>query len=456
MQRLSGWGRTAWTTSDVRVPGDTDDLREILTHRGPRGVIARGLGRSYGAAAQNAGGCVVRLDADSDSRGPDMFLDASSGLLDCAAGVSIDSVLRHAVPRGWFVPVTPGTRYVTVGGAVAADVHGKNHHVDGSFCDHVVSIDVMLANGEVVTIGPQENPRWFWATAGGMGLTGVIIRVLVQMTPISSSRMRVETRRTSDLDESMARLAEADGDSDHRYTVCWIDLLARGGALGRGVLTRGDHAEAHEVASDDPLGYDPSSRLSAPPWAPSGLLNRYTVRAFNEAWFRRAPRAPHTGLESLTSFFHPLDGVRGWNRLYGHRGFIQYQIIVPLDRHDVVRGVVETFARAGAASFLAVLKRMGNSNAGPLSFPCPGWTLSVDVPAGAPDLASVLSACDRLVLDANGRHYLAKDSHAAPEAIVRGYPRLDEWRDVVAEMDPTGAFCSDLSRRLGLTHSRRM
>lgn len=453
--RLSGWGRTAWSVADVVVPRDTTDLRSIVRNHGPRGVITRGLGRSYGAAAQNAGGTVVVLGADSDSRGPDMMLDAASGILDAAAGVSIDAVLRHSVPRGWFVPVTPGTRFVTLGGAVAADVHGKNHHVDGSFCEHIIDIDVVLADGSTVTLDPESDSRRFWATAGGMGLTGVITRVRVRMIPIRSSRMRVETMRTPDLDAAFAGLSVEGDDDAHRYTVCWIDMMATGASMGRGVLTRGDHADPGDVHDEDVLDYAPRQFLAAPPWVPRGLLNRGTIRAFNEAWFRRAPRHPRTDVESIAAFFHPLDGVRGWNRLYGSPGFIQYQFIVPLERTDVVRAVIERFSSAGSASFLAVLKRMGRANPGPLSFPAPGWTLSLDVPAGASSLPDVLSACDRLVLDAGGRHYLAKDAHIGPDAVRLGYPRLAEWQETVAEMDPKGVFRSDLSRRLSLTRTSR-
>ena len=449
--RLSGWGRTAWSVSDLVVPRDGADLSRIVSAPGPRGVIARGLGRSYGAAAQNAGGTVVVLAGDADSRGPDMLLDGETGMLDAAAGVSIDAVLRHSVPRGWFVPVTPGTRHVTLGGAVAADVHGKNHHVDGSFCDHVTSLDIVLADGSTETLDRVGDARRFWATAGGMGLTGVVTRVRLRMTPVETSRMRVETLRTANLDAAFAELSAGGDDDAHRYTVCWIDMLASGASMGRGVLTRGDHATTAEVGGDDPLGYSPRQLLSAPPWVPGGLLNKATIRAFNEVWFRRAPRTPHVGIETIPAFFHPLDGVRGWNRLYGSRGFIQYQFIVPIERTDVVRAIVSRFSAAGAASFLAVLKRMGTANAGPISFPMPGWTLSLDVPARAAGLSGLLGECDRLVLDAGGRHYLAKDAHVAPSAVRAGYPRLAEWQEIVHEMDPTGVFRSDLSRRLALT-----
>jgi decaprenylphospho-beta-D-ribofuranose 2-oxidase len=359
------------------------------------------------------------------------------------------------VPRGWFVPVTPGTRFVTVGGAVASDIHGKNHHIDGSFGQHVLSMTVMLSSGEVVEISPESHPAWFWATIGGMGLTGIVLRVSLQMLSIQSSRVRVETERLGNFDAVCAAMSGDGEDDSYRYSVCWVDLLATGSSMGRGVLTRGDHATAAEVDNDDPLAYDPRLKVSAPGWVPNGLLNKFSIKAFNEAWFRKAPSERHVGIESIPAFFHPLDGVNKWNRLYGRQGFIQYQFIVPLDRTDVLRKVIETFSAAGVASFLAVLKRMGPQNLAPLSFPTEGWTLTLDMAAGIKGLAELLATVDAMVLDAGGRHYLAKDSHVSPSAVRRGYPRLDEWMSTREEMDPQGMWRSDLARRLGLVDPRR-
>jgi decaprenylphospho-beta-D-ribofuranose 2-oxidase len=449
-QRLSGWGRTAWTVADVVTATEPDDIRQALRLSGPRGAIARGLGRSYGAAAQNAGGLVVEVSSENDPRGIDISLDPQSGILNVASSVSIDAVLRLCVPRGWFIPVTPGTRFVTIGGAIASDVHGKNHHFDGSFGQHVLSMTVMLSNGEVVELSPSDNAEWFWATVGGMGLTGIILRATIAMLPIKSAHVRVETERLPHF-EAVCEAMSSDGvDDDYRYSVCWIDLLATGASMGRGVLTRGDHADPSEVKGDDPLAYNPKLTVSAPGWVPNGLLNKWSIKAFNEAWYRKAPAKQHVGIESIPAFFHPLDGVNRWNRLYGSQGFIQYQFIVPLDRIDVLRKVIETFSAAGVASFLAVLKRMGPQNLAPMSFPTEGWTLTLDMAAGIKGLAQLLSEVDAMVLEAGGRHYLAKDSHVSPSAVRRGYPRLDEWKQTRQQMDPAGTWCSDLSRRLGL------
>ena len=455
MQRLSGWGRTAWTVADVITSADPAVIREAISDAGDRGVIARGLGRSYGAAAQNAGGRVIELANEGDPLGIDADLDPLTGILDVAASVSLDSILRMCVPRGWFVPVTPGTRFVTVGGAISSDVHGKNHHLDGSFGQHVRSMTVLLANGEIVELSPTNNAAWFWATIGGMGLTGIILRATISMLRIESSKVRVETERLPNFDAVCEAMASDGSDNDYRYSVCWVDLLATGASMGRGVLTRGDHASASEVDSDDPCAYDPRLTVSAPGWVPNGLLNKYSIKVFNEAWYRKAPSKRHVGLESIPAFFHPLDGVNKWNRLYGRQGFIQYQFIVPLDRTDVLRTVIETFSQAGVGSFLAVLKRMGPQNLAPMSFPTEGWTLTLDIAAGIRGLAELLATVDGMVLDAGGRHYLAKDSHVSPVAVRRGYPRLDEWMNTRNEMDPTGLWRSDLARRLDLVEPRR-
>ncbi|NBU16680.1 MAG: FAD-binding oxidoreductase [Actinobacteria bacterium] len=448
-QRLSGWGRTAWTVSDTVVPADVEAIRTVVAASPHRGVIARGLGRSYGAAAQNAGGSVLLMPGTAV--GAPYSLDDNTGIVTAPAGMSLDDILRDSVPRGWFVPVTPGTRFVTVGGAIASDIHGKNHHFDGSFGQHVRSMRVLLSSGEIVRLSPEENAAWFWATVGGMGLTGVVLDAEIRTLKIGSSRVRVETERLTDFDAVVAAMSSDGADDTYRYSVAWVDLVATGRSMGRGVLTRGDHATAAEAGGgDDVLAYDPKVRLAAPPWVPNQLLNKLSIKAFNEVWYRKAPSRRHVGIESIPAFFHPLDGVRQWNTLYGSQGFIQYQFIVPLGQVEVLRRVIEAFSGQGVASFLAVLKRMGPQNAAPMSFPTEGWTLTLDMAAGLRGLPELLARVDTMVLDAGGRHYLAKDSHVAPSAVRRGYPRFAEWQEVRAEMDPTGRWNSDLARRLGL------
>ena len=449
-QLLTGWGRTAGSSAELVAESArrVDALTAAVKDLPPRGGIARGLGRSYGDSAQNGGGVVLRLH----DQVLDAAIDEVAGTVTVPAGVSLDDLLRVAVPRGFFVPVSPGTRFVTVGGAIASDIHGKNHHVEGSFGKHVQRLSLLLADGSVVELGPDRRPELFWATVGGMGLTGVILDATVRLLRIETSRCSVDTTRTPDLDTLLALMDE--GDRYYRYSVAWIDLMAKGSRLGRSILTRGDHATTDQLAprdAVDPLAYDPHQLVAVPPLVPpAGLLNHTTVAAFNEFWYRKAPRRRVGQIVSISSYFHILDAIGSWNRLYGRPGFLQYQFVVPFGQETALRTVVERLAGSGTASFLAVLKRFGAANPGPLSFPIPGWTLALDLPAGSRGLAGLLHGLDEVVLDAGGRHYLAKDSHTTPAAIRRGYPRLAEWQAVRTSVDPAGVWASDQSRRLRL------
>ena len=445
---LTGWGRTNPSVAEL-VDVFRAELPDVLKEAGPRGALVRGLGRSYGDAAQNAGGLVLRLMGSAT----DAVLDRERGQVTVSAGASLDELLRYLVPRGFFVPVTPGTRFVTIGGAIASDIHGKNHHVDGSFGNHVVRMSLQLADGSVAELSRTQDPELFWATIGGMGLTGVVLDATVQLLPVETSRMAVDTYRIADLDRLMAVMDDGE-DEAHRYSVAWIDLAAKGAQLGRSVLTRGDHARFDELPAElqtDPLAYGPSQLVSVPPVIPRpGLLNHATVAAFNELWFRKAPKRKLGGIESISSFFHPLDMVGQWTRFYGRSGLVQYQLMVPFGQEEAMRRIVERVAASGTASFLAVLKRFGAGNEAPLSFPQPGWTLALDMPGGAPGLGSLLHALDEMVLEVGGRNYFAKDAHTSPETIRRGYPRLAEWQAVRRRADPHGVWQSDLGRRLRL------
>ncbi|HEU4840566.1 MAG TPA: D-arabinono-1,4-lactone oxidase, partial [Ilumatobacteraceae bacterium] len=326
------------------------------------------------------------------------------------------------------------------------------HHVDGSFGSNVDRMSVLLADGTVREIAPTADAELFWATVGGMGLTGIILEATIRLLRVTTSRLAVDTDRIGDLETLLATM-EA-GDRFFRYSVAWIDPMARGRHLGRSVLTRADHATPEQLdrrQAADPLAYDPRQRIAVPPLVPApGVINHTTIKVFNELWYRRAPRHRVDHVESIPGFFHPLDMVGAWNRLYGRAGFLQYQLLLPFGAEATLRAALERFAASGAPSFLSVLKRFGAANPAPLSFPAPGWTFTLDVPTATPGLRALVHGLDDLVLGAGGRHYLAKDAHTTPEAIRRGYPRLDEWRAVRASVDPAGIWASDLARRLQL------
>jgi decaprenylphospho-beta-D-ribofuranose 2-oxidase len=444
---VTGWGRTAPTGALVVRPRTYEEAAAAVRDCGVRGAVARGLGRAYGDAAQNAGGAVLDMTALDRVHA----VDVAGGTVLCDAGVSLHRLMEVLLPLGWFVPVTPGTRYVTVGGAIGADIHGKNHHVSGSFTRHVLSLELLTADGRVRTVTPGT--PLFEATAGGMGLTGVILTATLRLLPVETALMSVDTERAGDLDDLMARLTATD--HRYRYSVAWIDLLARGRATGRAVLTRGDHAPldalpARSRARRAPLAFRTSRLPAAPDLVPDGLLGRTTVGLFNEVWYRKAPRCSRGRLQRISTFFHPLDGVPHWNRVYGRGGFVQYQFVVGHGREEALRRIVRRISTRRCPSFLAVLKRFGESDPGWLSFPVPGWTLALDIPAGLPGLGAFLDELDEEVADAGGRVYLAKDSRLRPELLAAMYPRLDDFRALRADLDPRGVFVSDLARRLAL------
>jgi decaprenylphospho-beta-D-ribofuranose 2-oxidase len=452
---LTGWGRTAPSVADVVRPTDPEEVVAAVKEAvsSSTGFVARGLGRSYGDAAQAAGGLVV----DTTALDHVSAADLESGLVRVGAGVSLDSLMKSLVPRGWWVPVSPGTRYVTVGGAIASDIHGKNHHRDGSFCSHVESLTLVTPAG-TVEVTPESDPELFWATAGGMGLTGVIVDATFRLARIETSYMLVDIEKADDLEDCLDRMTGRD--SEYRYSVAWIDCLARGRNLGRSVLTRANHATRTDLApvqgpeargpAKDLLAFDARVRFDVPITPPGGLLNPWTVAAFNEAWYRKAPRFLQGHVETIPSYFHPLDAVGSWNRLYGPNGFVQYQFVVPFDSEDVLRSVLERLSSERVASFLAVLKSFGDADPGPLSFPKPGWTLALDLPARSRGLGQILDDLDEAVAQARGRVYLAKDSRLRPQLLGAMYPRLGDWLAVRERVDPKGVLSSDMARRLAI------
>ena len=440
--RLAGWGLTPLVKTQLASPHEGEISRHLLSSSH---VIARGLGRAYGDSAVCADG--VTLESSSF----DSISQVIDGRVVVGAGVSLDALLRVIIPQGWFVPVTPGTRFVSIGGAIGADIHGKNHHHDGSFGAYVDWIEMILADGTTLRVSPSNHSELFWATVGGMGLTGMIIRASVRLLRIETSSIEVLTTRHRDLDELMEVMIERD--KSHRYTVAWVDTLASGASFGRSVLMAGEHASPAALAKRSrttPLEHDPRVRIGVPQHASVKLVHSGTVRLFNEFWYRRSPRRPKSSIDSFSQFFYPLDGVRDWNRLYGKLGFVQYQFVVPDHQSELVRDFIKLMSTRRIPAFLSVLKRFGASSSGWMSFPISGWTLAVDIPADSDNLGSLLDDFDDRVAAAGGRVYLAKDSRLRASILRSMYPRLDEFQQLRRKIDPRGVFASHQSRRLEL------
>src|SRR5450755_702343 len=437
---LVGWGRTAPTRSQVLGPLELEQLQHLVASRPGCGVLARGAGRSYGDAAQNAKGYVL-----APVTKPVIEIDAPAATVRASASVTFAELLTALVPHGLLLPVLPGTRHLTVGGAVAADVHGKNQRRDGSMAAWIDEIELLDGSGQLHWLTLDGDPAAFLATVGGMGLTGIILAVTLRLQRIASAQLQVTTRRLPDLDAVL----DAMDRSDSHYAVAWIDTTAAGRSLGRGIVHVGDHLAGPDPAAEpDGLAYQ-AGRPRRAPTMPFCPLAHWSARALNSLWFRRAP-ADGDGLVGLPAFFHRLDALSDWNRALGPRGILQYQFAVPDSGCQVITEVLERVGRGGLAPFLGTLKRFGAASGAPLSFPLPGWSLAVDMPAGRPRLGSLLEDLERKVAAAGGRLYLAKDARMTRQAFDQMYGDLAGWRSIRAKFDPAGVFRSDLGRRVGL------
>jgi FAD/FMN-containing dehydrogenase len=437
---ISGWGRYPVREALLSHPATLDG--GTLPAEG--GVICRGQGRSYGDAAISSDGLVLVTTRSNRV----IRFDPTTGVLAADAGLTIDDLLRQVVPLGWFPPVTPGTKHVSLGGAVAADVHGKNHHRDGSLGRHVIEMDVVLADGSRVRCAPDDDAELFWATVGGMGLTGMIATVTLQLVPIESSHIVAQHFKAPDLETACEWLSDREHDDQH--TVAWMDCLQRGRHLGRSIVMRGHHARRDE-ARHARLAAPTRRSVQLPMDAPSFALNAFTVGMFNRLYHALQGRRTEPFLVDYDRFFYPLDVVADWNRLYGRRGFLQYQCLIPQrDGVEGLRRLLEHLSASPCRVFLAVLKRFGAGNPAPLSFPREGYTLALDLPMTGAETLRTLDAMDDIVLALGGRVYLAKDARLSPDRFRRMYPRLDDWLRIKRSVDPHGRFRSDLSRRLGL------
>ena len=443
LEYVSGWGGNPKARTRLVIGSTVADLRQVLLaeHEGSRGVIARGLGRSYGDAAQRSGGTTLEIVRSGEPE----WVDRSAGVVRSPAGVSIGELIRFADAEGFFVPVTPGTRYVTIGGAIAADIHGKDHHSVGSFGKHVVSFRLLMANGDIVDVDPTSDLELFNATIGGMGLTGIILDADLRLSPVSGNRLDVDLFRTNDLQATMDALTGAE--TSHRYSVAWVDMAGGGSAMGRGVVTNGNHTDVRDSGQTlrEPI-------LGVPPIWRIGLVNKLSVMAFNEVWFRKAPAKPKQVAQSYDSFFYPLDVVRDWNRVYGRGGFLQYQFVLPFRSETLLPRLMGSLATGPSPVALAVLKRFGPESDGYLSFPLAGWTLAADIPIPrAPShLEARLRSIDEILVSAGGRVYLAKDSRLGADLLPEMYPKLIHFTEVRDRVDPGRLFQSDLAARLRL------
>lgn len=438
IKALSGWGRYPRADQTVERP---EKCSQIGINEGK--TLARGQGRSYGDAAINSKGGVVLMERLNRF----LEFDATTGVLKAEAGATLAEVLEHLVPKGWFLPVTPGTKFCSLGGCVAADVHGKNHHHAGSFGQHLTGIELVLADGSKIACSPTEVPELFWATVGGMGLTGFIETVSIQMIPIETAYMKVKHRKAANLEAAFNLMDDAA--LDDAYSVCWIDCLSKGRSLGRSILMTGHHALKSEVPlrSHEPLTFKRrKTKVFKREW-PRFMLSRLTIGLFNSLFFWWQGRRKEF-LTDYDRYFYPLDRAKKWNLMYGKRGFVQYQFVLPVEgAREGVKKIVSALAQSGNASFLAVLKRMGPGSEGMISFPMEGYTLALDIPLSN-DVISLLDRLDEVVLQYHGRVYLAKDSRMSAETFRKMYPRLEEFLALKQQADPECRFTSDLARRL--------
>lgn len=439
---LSGWGRYPICECRLATLRREEQLAEWAA---TSTMLARGNGRSYGDAALNP-----ELTLSMLAMNRLLAFDATRGVVSCESGVLLADLLQLYVPQGWFPPVVPGTAEVTVGGMIAADVHGKNHHRDGSFGGHVESFRLATGNGDIVACSRDENADLFRATLGGMGLTGVVLSASFRMCRIESEYVRTETLGTPDLDATMETLEASD---DWRYSVAWVDGSAKGGDLGRGLVSRGDFAtrDAGPAQRSRHRSRDGSRRQLPIPALLSVALNPASVRLF-DALYHRVGRS-RKGMQRVhhTSFFFPLDRVRGWNRLYGRRGFVQYQCVLPVSQSSQgLRAILERVARSGHMTYLGVLKLFGEGGEGLLSFPMPGYTLALDFPM-RPGTLELLDSLDEITTAHGGRVYLAKDARCRPEHVREGYPDLPLFGEVrLRSANAKREFSSAMSRRLDL------
>lgn len=463
-EKLFGWGRTAPTVAHVlstpdveticaavaRVAADNDDKPDHLR----RGVIARGLGRSYGDVAQNAGGLVIDMTPLNQIHA----IDDERAEVHVDAGVDLETLMKDTLPLGLWVPVLPGTRQVTVGGAIANDIHGKNHHSAGSFGNHVIEMELLVADGRVLTLRPEGTPddpdgELFWCTVGGMGLTGIVLTAKIAMTRTETAYFLADDVQTATLAETIA--VHSDGsEANYTYSSAWFDAISAPPKLGRAAISRGSlatRAQLEEYApklAREPLAFNAPTLMTFPDVFPGGLANKWSFKLVGEAYYRLGGNRTNK-IKNLTQFYHMLDLFGEWNRAMGPAGFLQYQTLVPRDAVEPFQDVIRAIQKSGHYSFLNVFKLFGPGNQAPLSFPMEGWNVCVDFPI-KPGLGAFCNELDRRIMEFGGRVYTAKDSRVSAEHFHQMYPEVPRFVRARRAIDPQGVFVSDMARRLEL------
>lgn len=438
---IANWGNYPVIESDEKSFWFSGQIHDTLLNADK--IIARGNGRCYGDAS------LAKNTLSTLQYNKALSFDAEKGIFECQSGLTLDKVLEIIVPKGWFLPVTPGTKFITVGGAVASDVHGKNHHVDGSFSNHVLEMDVLLANGETLTCSYNVNSDLFWATCGGMGLTGIITRVKFDLKKIETSYIKQKQIKAKNLEEVIHLFDEY---KQYTYSVAWIDCLKKGNSFGRSILMLGEHAtieDLDEKKKKDPLKLPNKKQITFPVTLPSFVLNRFTVKAFNFLVYSKNIKKEINNVVSYEPFFYPLDTILHWNRGYGKKGFVQYQFVLPLESKKGLIEILHRISDEGLGSFLAVLKVFGKQD-DLISFPREGYTLALDFPVRN-GLFEFLDELDKIVLHYGGRIYLSKDARMKSEIFWSGYSNAKKFSDVVKKYNPSFKINSLQSVRLNIT-----
>jgi len=440
---LANWGNYPVMESDEKSFAFEDELGRLV--KDATSFIARGNGRCYGDAA------LAALTISTLKFDKILAFDPVQGIFECQSGILLDSILRVILPRGWFLPVTPGTKYITAGGAVASDIHGKNHHVEGSFSRHILELGLMLSSGDQIICSPQINPDLFEATCGGMGLTGIICRIKFRLKKVETAFIRQNKIRAENLDE-LIRLLETHKEAT--YTVAWIDCLQKGKQHGRGIVFTGEHAlpsDLPETMSGDPFILPKKPVFNLPAYLPSWIINPLTVRSFNFLYYHKDRKKVTSRIVGYEPFFYPLDSVGHWNRAYGKRGFLQYQFVIPLHAREGLVEILRVISEKEMGSFLTVLKIFGKQES-LISFPMEGFTLAMDFPVRT-GLMPLLDRLDQIVVRYGGRVYMSKDARMKPEILQMGYPELDRFRQIVVRYNPLEKIHSAQSDRLRITHN---